>query len=247
MAATTVPSLLTAYDSAGEDARSAIVLALGHIGSLKTADKVLLDALQQGDGKLRFQAALALGRLGHVPHTILPLLREGLTTWNLKCQLGAAFMLLKCDPQDPEALSVLLALLSHEDMELRCWSESLLAEIGRPILDALLEALEDENVRVDAITDILECGTFRLTLEDLRNPVQRFVTHFNPKLRYAGADLVRKFPAILDYPWVMASLWQNLTDEDHYVQMISASALQTLMEQELDVEDRPMIRSDLGL
>lgn len=247
VAAGAIPELLDALDFQERDACCAILCALGTAGNADLVVPVVVEALRYDDAAIRRQAALALARLAVAAPQALALLREGMQHWDAEDRLVAAFAVRKLDATADEAIPLLLAPLSREDLNLSFWAESLLVGIGRPVVPALLRALHDENLSVDAITDILEQPELHLTPEELTPTVLEYLGSRHPRLRYAGADLVRKLPVKPESTEIIGCLWKGLVDEDKHVRWMSAWALEAVVNEGRAEGDRSRFRVDLGL
>jgi HEAT repeat protein len=209
-----------------DEARVAIVSALGRIGRADLAAATLIDLLQSEDDDVRFEAALAAGRGNIDSEEILAVLREGMEEWDGRGQLGAAFAVQKLDPVTERAIPILmggLRLHNGKTTEL-CWdAQHLLGEIGKPVVATLLEGLKDAGLYGHSIIDILDVGW--ATPGELAARALELLDSRNPELRILGAQLAPGIPIGSELSATVIRLWKGLLGGIQEVRWACAEAL----------------------
>ena len=246
-ASSATPALVKAFGIVDKGARSAIVSALENTGNTDLAIALLRDTLQDDDDDIRFQWALAVERMGVSSDEVLSYLREGMTSWGRQGQIGAAFALQKLDPTEQEAIPILMAslVLDDDDYDYYVSSDagSLLSEIGRPALPALLEGLHDPNLDNHALLESFGYSELWFaTRDELAPTILQLLESKLPRLRYRGAYLVESFGVDSGSNEIIEQLWRCLLDENETVQITAASALFAVVDRIQGTSDELSIR-----
>jgi HEAT repeat protein len=152
-AAAAVEPLAESLGSRTKDLRIAAHHALVRIGSSSVAP--LVRALPSADPKVRFSAAIALGKIGRPAPEVVSALTRTLRDPVRAIRLAALSALVRIDPENreanpalAEAVPVLHEALRHKNPALRTWAAASLAKVGREarrVRDRLIECLRDPS------------------------------------------------------------------------------------------------------
>ena len=213
-AGSTALALVNAFGIADKDARCAIVSALGRTGNADQAVVLLREASHDDDDDIKCEWALAVGRTGVNSDEVLSYLRNGMINWGRRGRIGAAFALQKLDPTEQEAIATLMAsFVLDDDYDYYVSSDagSLLSEIGRPALPALLKGLHDPSLDNHALLESF--GYSKLwfaTREELAPTILQLLESELPTLRYRGVYLVESFGVDSGSNAIIERLWRLL-------------------------------------
>lgn len=132
-----VPVLVEALEDESKHVRSKSAQALGAIGpDSKPAVPRLIEMMKDdGDKFARARAALALGRIGSHPETVMAALTEALKDGDSYVRISAAWALAMFGPAAKEAVPALEDALKDEDERVRkqaAWSLKEIRGLGEP-------------------------------------------------------------------------------------------------------------------
>jgi HEAT repeat protein len=178
------------------------------------ATPAFIQALQDEEEDVRWEAAWALGEIGDPQAT--PALIQALQDENWRVREAAARTLGQIG--DPQATPALIQALQDEEEDVRWEAAWALGEIGDPqATPALIQALQDENWRVrEAAAEALE----KIGLPAVPALIQALQDE-DRNVRWAAA---RTLGQIGD-PQATPTLIQALRDEDEAVRWAAAKAL----------------------
>lgn len=156
--------LLSALKDKSVEARIYAAAALGKLGAdARSAVTPLLEALKDEDAGVRGQAARALGRAGkEVKDKVVPALNQALQDAEKDVRVAAADGLTML-AEDASDVPTLLALLKHNDEEVRLAGTKALAGLGAEAKEAVPELTAacknpDKDVRRAAVAALGEIG-----------------------------------------------------------------------------------------
>ena len=105
----------------------------------------LIQALKDGDTKMRRHAAVALGEIGPSASSAIPALIEALKDEDHKVRENVAYTLGTLGPEAKQAIPALIEALNDEDVYVGSEAAYALGAIGPEAVPALMEALKDES------------------------------------------------------------------------------------------------------
>jgi HEAT repeat protein len=184
------------------DRRVWAAYTLGEIGpAAKSAIDDLTKALgDTSDATLRAAAAQALGRIGPAAASSVSLLTERLTDENTQVRRQSAVALGRIGPAAADAAPGLITAL--KDHQLRAAARTALIQIGKPAADAILESLDDDNLRFDAAAILLQVDSEKARQTGVDKPTPADLT----SLRLVLHDPARSPPERTRAAMALASL-----------------------------------------
>ncbi len=212
-----------------------VVRAIEEMG--ERAVPPLIDAMNQGNTRLRHQAIEILGRIGQDAHEATPHLIDSLTDSEAQIRRNAAWALGRVGEDANDAIPSLLTTARDHQWDVRAdavWAMGKVVEdngewgpIDGALVDSVIDFLGDEShhVRWSAAWSLARFGpSAEAALEALADALE----DYHPKVRASAAAALGEIAASHHEELVGEALKRAMDDESHLVRSRAGEALRAL-------------------
>ena len=212
-----------------------VVRAIEEMG--EKAVPPLIDAMNQGNTRLRHQAIEILGRIGQEAHAATPHLIDSLTDSEAQIRRNAAWALGRVGEEANDAIPSLLTTARDHQWDVRAdavWAMGKVVEdngewgpIDGALVDAVIDFLGDEShhVRWSAAWSLARFGP---SADAAVEALAKALEDYHPKVRASAAAALGEIAASHHEDLVGDALIKAMDDESHLVRSRAGEALRAL-------------------
>ncbi len=208
----------------------------------------LIKALKYKDADVRWEAAMALGKIGdeRAVEPLIQALREDKDVPVRALASGALGMI-----RDKRAVEPLIQALINEDMDVRKLAAEALGKIGKPAVESLLQLLKDEDKLVQGLAaggliEVRDINALELLIQALKDEdsfvrgiaattlimigkpaVEPLIQALINEDKFVRENAAKALGEIRD-PRAVKSLTDALKDEDNNVRTVAEEALEKI-------------------
>jgi HEAT repeat protein len=230
-----VEELLDTLNTSDALTQPDVVRAIEEMG--ENAVPPLIEAMNQGNTRLRHQAIEILGRIGNDAHTATPHLIEALTDSEAQIRRNAAWALGRVGEEANDSIPSLLTTARDHQWDVRAdavWAMGKVVEdngewgpIDGELVDAVIDFLGDEShhVRWSAAWSLARFGP---SAEAAVEALAKALEDYHPKVRASAAAALGEIAASHHEDLIGDALIKAMDDESHLVRARAGEALRAL-------------------